>query len=72
MCGVCGGGGSTCTLSRNTFQKTLRNFGEFAPKSVSIASILVANYIYLYTTLELRTTGGGVLGVNDCKTSALT
>ena len=30
VCGVCGGNGSSCTLSSNIFIKRLTQFGEFS------------------------------------------
>ena len=42
VCGVCGGNGSSCTLSSHIFIKRLTQFGEFAHVSLRLI------YIYIY------------------------
>ena len=54
MCGVCGGDGRSCALCLNTFQKALRQFGEFVHKFVYIHKLKPGSQLKYVDILETQ------------------
>ena len=57
VCRVCGGDGSSCTLSSNIFQKTLTQFGEYKHKYIN-------TYIHILIYFKLFTLAPAVYSSN--------